>query len=206
MDVTIIDLLRHGECQGGEIFRGTTDVELTDKGWRQMQVSSACESAPWQQIITSPLKRCALFAEQLAAQHQLPCTRHQDFAEISFGDWEGCLVSDVEREQGENLKKFWHSPTTNTPPNGEPMVAFSDRLDRGWQSLLADYRGQHLLLVNHGGALRVLLTKILSMPLDAIVQLDVPYACFTRVKIYHSNGRSDWSQLVSHNTSIEMLG
>jgi broad specificity phosphatase PhoE len=205
MNVTIIDLLRHGECQGGEIFRGTTDVELTDKGWQQMHASSACEQPPWQQVITSPLKRCALFAEQLAQQHHLPWDINHDFAEINFGDWEGCLIKDVERQHGESLKKFWHSPTSNTPPNGEPMVDFSARLQHGWQTVIEDFRGQHILLVNHGGALRVLLTQILSMPLDAIVRIEVPYACLTRVKVYHTAGRDDWSQLVSHNTTMKAL-
>ena len=35
--VTTVDLLRHGESEGGEIFRGSIDVPLTEMGWQQMQ-------------------------------------------------------------------------------------------------------------------------------------------------------------------------
>ena len=34
---TLIDILRHGQCEGGEIYRGSTDVPLTDLGWQQMR-------------------------------------------------------------------------------------------------------------------------------------------------------------------------
>ena len=37
-EFTCIDFLRHGECEGGEIFRGSgSDVALTDQGWQQMR-------------------------------------------------------------------------------------------------------------------------------------------------------------------------
>ena len=35
--VTTIDFLRHGECEGGNIYRGSTDVVLSRCGYRQME-------------------------------------------------------------------------------------------------------------------------------------------------------------------------
>jgi len=40
MNKTVIDLLRHGEPEGGRIYRcGETDHALRDAGWTQMHAS-----------------------------------------------------------------------------------------------------------------------------------------------------------------------
>ncbi len=56
---TTIDLLRHGACEGGEIFRGSSDVALSEQGWQQMRAAIADETAPWQAVVSSSLQRCA---------------------------------------------------------------------------------------------------------------------------------------------------
>ena len=68
---TLIDILRHGQCQGGEIYRGSTDVSLTDLGWQQMRNAVASHSG-WDAVVSSPLTRCKLFAQEHAAENQIP--------------------------------------------------------------------------------------------------------------------------------------
>ena len=47
MQNIIIDLIRHGEPQGGPRYRGDgIDDPLSDKGWRQMW-DAVGEDAPW---------------------------------------------------------------------------------------------------------------------------------------------------------------
>ena len=60
MNETHVDLLRHGEVEGGERYRGSTDDALSARGWEQMRaaVGDACA---WTGIVSSPLKRCAEF-------------------------------------------------------------------------------------------------------------------------------------------------
>ena len=59
------DLIRHGEPAGGPMFRGSKDDPLSDTGWQQMNAAIR-DDDQWDVIITSPLLRCRLFAEQLA--------------------------------------------------------------------------------------------------------------------------------------------
>ncbi len=194
---TTIDLLRHGQCEGGEIFRGSTDVPLTDKGWQQMQ-QAVHESSPWQRVVSSSLRRCRLFAEQLAEEKTLAVESHDALREIHFGDWEGQLQETVQREQGEQLRAFWQDPLSNTPPNGEPLVDFHRRVSHCFNSLLQQYQGEHLLLVSHGAVIRVLICELLNMPLDSIASISVPYACLTRFRVYHLDKKPDWAQLCFH--------
>jgi len=59
---TIIDLIRHGETISGHCYLGSTDSVLSESGWQQMR-AAVLGQAPWDNIISSPLKRCRDFAE-----------------------------------------------------------------------------------------------------------------------------------------------
>ncbi|MFO8155736.1 MAG: histidine phosphatase family protein, partial [Thiohalospira sp.] len=85
---TTVDLLRHGEPEGGRRYRGQSDDPLSATGWQQMQAAVA-GATPWQRVISSPLSRCRVFAETLAAERGLPLEVEADFREIGFGEWEG---------------------------------------------------------------------------------------------------------------------
>ncbi len=201
---TIIDLLRHGEPEGGEMFRGHTDVPLTEQGWQQMRRAvENGDQAPWQRVISSPLQRCNNFARHLAEQHDIPHSEESAMREISFGDWDGASFEHVRREYKEQLKQYWADVSKYTPPNGEPMSAFRTRLVGFWNSLIERHEGEHLLLVSHGGVIRVLLAEVLDMPLKSIIRLSVPYACLSRVSIHHTQGHQPWVQLEFHQGSMD---
>src|SRR5690625_5890157 len=61
--VTTFDLLRHGRCEGGEMFRGSTDVALLDSGLEAM-AGALSGLGGWQRIVSSPMRRCLRFARQ----------------------------------------------------------------------------------------------------------------------------------------------
>jgi broad specificity phosphatase PhoE len=195
--ITTIDLLRHGACEGGEIFRGSTDVVLTEQGWQQMGAALAGE-AGWQRVISSPLRRCRLFAEQWASEQGLPLQVCDELREISFGDWEGRFYAEIEREQGELLQAFWAEPLKVTPPNGEPMLRFRARVLPAINALLDAHVGEHLLLVVHGAVIRLLICEWLSMAMTAFSNIAVPYGALSRIRIYHRVGRPPWLQLCFH--------
>lgn len=196
--VTTIDLLRHGECEGGDVYRGSLDVPLSTTGWQQMR-DRAGDFSGWQRIVSSPLQRCVGFASELAGRHAVPLQSVAAFREVHFGDWEGRAIADVWREQGNHVRRFFADPVNAAPPNGEPLRDFEQRVQAGWQQLIRDYRGEHLLLVAHGGTIRVLLAQVLAMPLERIANLEVPYASASRIRIHHSAGQPDFASLVFHN-------
>lgn len=195
--VTTIDLLRHGACEGGEIFRGSSDVALSEEGWRQMRAALEHESG-WDLVLSSPLQRCARFAEELAQNRQLPLRTEQRLQEIHFGDWENRTHVEVQREHGDWLRQFWRDPFSVSPPNGESMTAFRDRLLAPMQELLNEYQGRHVLVVTHGAVIRVLLCEWLQMSYSAFSSFAVPYAAFSRLKLYHQEGQAPWVQLCLH--------
>jgi broad specificity phosphatase PhoE len=74
---TTIDLLRHGEPEGGRMFRGGgTDHPLSQTGWQQMSQSVEARiernRQNWDAIVSSPMLRCQAFASRLANSLELP--------------------------------------------------------------------------------------------------------------------------------------
>jgi len=201
--LTTIDLLRHGECQGGEIYRGSTDVPLSENGWQQMASSLASERVlageePWQRIVTSPLRRCRLFAESQAKTMGIPLHINDAFREMHFGDWEGRTLKEVWQADREAVSRFYADPGSAPPPNGESMQQVQERLLPAWDTLIETHAGEHLLLIQHGGTIRILLSWLLQMPLAAVTRLDIPYASLSRITVF-DDGQQQMPTLVFLN-------
>jgi len=201
-----IDLLRHGECADGHCYRGTTDVALSDVGHQQMLQSVEKllkkKSAPWSRILTSPLQRCFIVADQLAQQCKVPLVCHKGYQEIHFGDWEGQRVDDVWATQQATVKKWFADPVNFPPPNGEAADTFSDRVVTILLQHMHQTPNEHTLLVTHGGVMRVLLAHCLSMPLNNMGRFDVPYACLSRIQISYDYPSSQYYyRLIAHNVN-----
>ncbi len=197
MASTTIDLLRHGEVEGRECFRGHLDDPLSARGWQQMQDALA-QAGPWQQIITSPLQRCRLFAEHLALEQALPLESEADFMELDFGQWDGRSTQEIQQTDAQGLQRFWSDPVNHAPPGGESLAQFQRRVLAAWQRLLQRHQDKRILLIAHGGTLRTLLAHVLEMPLSAFFRLEVAHACLSRI---HVEGEPPLARLAFHGWS-----
>lgn len=181
---TTVDLLRHGEPEGGPRFRGTVDDPLSTAGWAQLEVATA--HGVWDRIVCSPLLRCREFAQMLAGQRGLECRIEPDFREISFGLWEGLTAAQVEAGYGAALALFWQDPVAHPPPQGEPVADFSARVEAAWQRLLNEATGQRVLVIAHGGTIAMLLRCVLGMPLSHSWRVRMGYAGLARLRFDHT--------------------
>ncbi len=172
---TVVDVLRHGEPLGGEVYRGQADHPLSEHGWRQMWRAVA-DQPPWQAVVSSSLSRCADFACELAARRNLPLHIEPDLQEIGFGQWEGLSVAEIRQRDPLALERYWADPIGRTPPGGEPFTAFRQRILGAWAELLRRLAGRHWLLVAHGGVIRVLLCEVLGLAPQRMFHLEVAFA------------------------------
>ncbi|MEJ2608812.1 MAG: alpha-ribazole phosphatase [Candidatus Thiodiazotropha sp.] len=182
--MSFISLLRHGEVKGGACFRGRQDDPLSDLGWQQMH--AACQEHDfWDVVITSPLQRCAAFAHSFAEQYNLPVEQDKRLAEIDFGDWEGCSASQLMEQHPDQLSNFWRDPINNPPPNGETLNHFQQRVISAWQQLNQRHVEKRILLVTHGGVIRMLLCHLQQRPLSSLMEQEVKYAALFHLLIEH---------------------
>lgn len=170
-----LSLLRHGETERGGGFRGSLDDALTATGWAQMRAAVQGQG-PWDRVISSPLQRCARFAETLG----LPLAYAPGLRELHFGDWEGLSAAAVHAQYEAELGQFWADPYAFTPPNGEPLQAFAQRVEQALHGLAQQYAGEHLLLVTHGGVIRLLLCAARGLAPGRLLDVNVGHgALFT---------------------------
>ncbi|MEO8643249.1 alpha-ribazole phosphatase family protein [Pseudomonas sp.] len=167
-----LDLLRHGETELGGGLRGSLDDALTEKGWAQMR-AAVVECGPWDRLVSSPLQRCARFAEELGAQLGLPVHLDKDLQELHFGAWEGQSAAALMETDAEALGLFWADPYSFTPPQGEPVVDFATRVLAAVERLQAAYAGKRVLLISHGGVMRLLLAQARGLPREQLLNVEV---------------------------------
>ncbi len=183
-------LLRHGqpEDQGGlqdkAVFRGKTNSPLSARGWQQMQ--EAVAGLNFKYIISSPLQRCAQFARQLSKEKNLSVDEQAELAEIDFGLWDGQLIDDIAIHSKSLLKAFWSDPLNNTPPEGESLRDFHKRVIVCWNKIISTEQHLDTLIFIHGGVQKIILAHLLEMPLTAIHNIEVPYACCSAINIYYN--------------------
>jgi len=194
---TKIDLIRHGEPVGGQRMRGSQDDPLSELGWYQMR-DSVGEHSPWDSIVSSPLKRCFNFSEELPKKLSVDLEVDGEFREIGFGEWEGKRIIDLMKEDPEAIRKYWKDPESNGPEGSELMSVFINRVHEAWDKLVADTQGKHTLLVCHGGVIRAILTRVLGMGPENLWNFDVPYANVSRVVYHHFPDDGHTAQLKFH--------
>lgn len=178
----IIDLLRHGETELGGGLRGSLDDALTAKGWAQMQ-AAVDTAGPWQVLVSSPLQRCARFAQSLGEQRGLPVHLAPGLQELHFGEWEGRSAADLMLTHEQQLGQFWADPYSFTPPGAEPVSDFSARVLAVLAALRAEHAGKHVLLVTHGGVMRLLLARARGLPREQLLQVEVGHGALCRLEV-----------------------
>lgn len=195
---TVVDLLRHGEVDGGERLRGArTDDGLTPRGSADLH-EVARHAGPWDLVATSPLARCHAFACALARAGCGELRVDARLREYDFGDWDGCALDALWAHHGDALAAFLGDPDSLTPPGGESAAAFRARVRAAWQDLLAGAGGKRVLVVGHGGVLRQLVADALGLSAGAHAALAWPHAALTRLRLHDEPPHAPAATLVFH--------
>lgn len=191
---TQLDFLRHGEPVGGRRYRGQTDDPLSEKGWAQMRAATAGER-PWSAIVSSPLLRCAAFAQWLAAETGLPLEFDERLKEVGFGVWEGRTPDELKREDPDTVFEFKRDPVGRRPQGAELLTDFHARAVAAYEALLARHAGGHVLVVAHAGVMRMVACHVLGLPAERAYHLNVASAGMARIKVEQKGtGRLDTLQ------------
>lgn len=182
MSETIVDLIRHGEPQGGSLIRGRgIDHPLSELGWRQMR-EAVGDRAPWHQIVSSPMARCRPFALELASRHRLPCVVEPALHEIMMGAWEGYRADEVAAAEPLAYEAFRRDPVRHRPPEGETLEALAERVGAVVERLVSQRSGRHLLIVAHAGVTRAILGQALGAVPSVWYRLRIDYAGLSRIR------------------------
>ncbi len=165
-------LVRHGETPWNREgrYQGRTDVALSNDG--ELQVRALAErlvGIPIDVAIASPLARARRTAEAILGDRTTHLELDPALVEISHGQWEGQLASDLERDHAEMLGRWRDRPGRDVPA-GPEAETLGDVERRAWPvfARLVERTTGTALLVAHDAVNRVLLCRVLGLPLERV--------------------------------------
>lgn len=164
-------LVRHGETVLNRQLRysGQQETPLTALGQAQHdRLRARLRFEPIERILSSDLGRCRDLAEAVAADGAAPCELEPALREASFGIWERLTYEMAMARDRQAMVAFNRDPVQHGPPGGESLSALQARVRPYFDALVRGRRDDQgaLLVVSHGGTLRVLLCSLLAIPLD----------------------------------------
>ena len=166
-------LARHGETPWNSEgrYQGQIDIPLSPVGEAQATaLGQRLRDLPIDRAVASPLMRARRTAELALGETRAELLGiDPDLQEIAHGEWEGLLASDIHEKDPARLRAWREEPDTVLMPGGESLRHV---LDRSWRGLARAMEGlgddDTLLVVAHDAVNRVLLCRILGLPLSKL--------------------------------------
>ena len=163
-------LARHGETPWNAEgrYQGQIDIPLSPVGEGQATaLGQRLRDVRIDRAVASPLSRAQLTARlALGAARADMLQTDADLQEIAHGEWEGLLASEIQQKDPARLLAWREEPENVLMPGGESLRQV---LDRSWRGLARATEGlgedDTLLVVAHDAVNRVLLCRILGLPI-----------------------------------------
>ena len=195
---TTLLLARHGATAYSLEKRfsgsGGVDLPLIELGELQgkalaQEIAARGEAT---RIVTSPLLRARQTADLIAEATGLGIDIVEDFAECSFGEWDGHTFTEVREKWPEEMAD-WLASTATAPPGGESFDACQSRVRRGLRALLDRFPGETLVLVAHVTPIKLLVTDAVGAPVDSLYRMELPPCSLSKVAWFPDGNSSMFS-------------
>ncbi|WP_313927223.1 histidine phosphatase family protein [Pseudoxanthomonas sp.] len=163
-------LARHGETPWNAEgrYQGQIDIPLSPVGEGQaIALGQRLKDVRIDRAVASPLSRAQRTAQLALGESRADMLlTDPELQEIAHGEWEGLLASEIQDKDPARLLAWREEPDTVLMPGGESLRQV---LDRSWRGLARAAEGlgddDTLLIVAHDAVNRVLLCRILGLPI-----------------------------------------
>ncbi|MBU1262532.1 histidine phosphatase family protein [bacterium] len=178
-------LIRHGESNWNRIDRvqGQSDPYLSKKGKEQAEVlAERLKTVNFSFLYSSHLKRAYQTAKAISSKICLPIKVDQNLSEIDLGEWEGKYAKTLWKEN-EVFREWFKKTAEISPPLGETLFQFRDRIDSAFSKLITLHKGEERgVVVTHSGAISIWLAHLLGMDFNKIWSIPTSNASITIVR------------------------
>ena len=179
-------LLRHGRTGYSGRYIGSTDVGLSEEGSEQiLDVRSRLFGFGISKIFCSPMLRCRQSSEILDLGIEIEIVDH--LKEIDFGRWEKKSFKEIVSDDPALVDEWVANPFDFTFPDGESTRDFVSRV-KGVQQSIANSSPNKILIVSHGGVIRILICLFLSLQLENYLLFKVEKGKYTILELFGEGG------------------
>ncbi len=198
-------LVRHGQTAWNATGRiqGHSDVPLDEVGLRQAQQVARWLSERTEKpiaIYSSDLARASQTAQAIAELVGAPLQQVPDLRERYWGVWEGLTTEEIQARYPDHHFTYLYDPLNGTPPEAEPMSDFWTRVRAFYHRLRTEHTEGELILVGHGGSLRILLCETLLGNIHTYRRIRLDNTSVSIVE--HTHDRS-WVALMNYTEHLQ---
>ena len=164
--MTSIYLVRHGQTAWNkeEIFRGRMDIPLDETGLKQAELAGEYFKAMViQGVYSSPLSRAWQTAERIAKFCHLQVQPLEGTIDMSFGNWEGHALKEIERIDPETYRQWREEPHLAKLPGGESLDDVRFRAMAALEWVIKKHPEGSVVLISHRVVNKVLICGILGI-------------------------------------------
>lgn len=115
-----------------------------------------------------------------------------DFAEQNLGDWQGMNRAAFFASRPINVGSYWFAPIDEPSPNGESFMDLYNRVRRGIERINAEYAGQDIIVVAHGGPIKAAIGLALNDQPERGLAFTIDNCSVTRLDHLASDGHQGW--------------
>lgn len=193
-------LVRHGRTKlhKADRFWGSTDIALSDIGIGQSeQLRDRLAKEKISTIYTSTLSRARSTAETIASRHKVKITECAELNECNFGYIEGLTFTEIQGLHPELAEELL-SWKTVAFPGGESLKQLDTRVQGFLERLQKHKEKETVLIVAHGGPLRLIICHLLGLEMEHWLQLRVEHASLSIVETYPQGNVLNLLNDISH--------
>lgn len=176
-------LVRHGETEWNKTgrYQGHSDVELSAIGlWQAERLRDRLAGQRIDAVYSSDLKRASHTAQIITSQHNLAVMPGKELREINFGELEGMTYDEIQLHYPN-----WSGISSDVSiPGGESLSQLAFRIELFVPRLTEHSGDKTVLVVAHGGALRVLVCILLGIGIEHWRQIRLDGASLTIMEGY----------------------
>jgi broad specificity phosphatase PhoE len=189
-------LLRHALVEQNARARlyGTLDVPLCPQtmlaqipAYQGLARHLPCP-AHW---VITPLSRTRLTAEAIVAAGY-PSQDFQieaDLVEQDLGAWQGLPHAELPQHLRTPAHPFWPLSADERPPGGESLQEVLARVGPAMERLARQYAGREVVIVSHGGAIRMAIAHAMGVGAGAALHLSIHNLSVTRLERFEAGWR-----------------
>ena len=203
-------LARHGATEHNSSLRfcGHADVPLSETGCRQAErLALRLAGERIDVAYSSDLARAADTAARICEGRGLAAELRPELREMDFGECDGLTFQEIAEGYPSVAARLADAGSDISFPGGESLRRMGERVDGFLETLLRHGQQESVLVVSHGGPLRVLLCRLLGIGLEHWWQFRLDTGSVTTATAHPAWARialmNDTSHLGSDGTQHE---
>ena len=182
---TRLHFVRHAEVDEAyhEVFGGRIDMELSPLGHEQAnRLAQFLSGRTFDRIYLSPMIRVQQTAKPLLNVLGREAQVVDDLREVDFGVWTGHKWHEIQEKFGLDAEDWLLHLENGDVAEAESMDGCRSRIRGSLGKMMNEGAGQDVLVLCHGGVIRMLMSLLLDEPFSKMDRFEVDFASLTVIE------------------------